>query len=158
RFFVLFPATAGLNIEQNGVSTETPRNGNAATRSKKKSPRPRVAASPRHVITAHLMSLMQRGFTRLVFEGQQIDLTSPDDYQRDDFANVYVLVDRLVARADVRQRLVDSLETCFREGHGQAAIEVSGTHASGVPPEEHAGGVRTRERLRFSEKFECKYD
>src|SRR6185436_3100444 len=103
------------------------------TRRGGKSPRRRVAASPRHLITAHLMSLMQRGFTRLVFEGKQIDLTSPDDYQHDDFANVYVLVDRLVAREDVRQRLVDSLETCFREGHGQTVIELmGGTHATGV--------------------------
>ena len=80
-----------------------------------------------------------------------------------------MLVDRLVARADIRQRLVDSLETCFREGHSQAVIEVSGTHASGVQlkelagdartggvQSEHAGGVRTR--FRFSERFECKYD
>src|SRR6185295_18509685 len=115
----------------------------ASARSKKKLI---TAGSDRHLITAHLMSLMQRGFTRLVHEGQQIDLASPDDYQRDDFENVYVLVDRLVARADIRQRLVDSLETCFREGHGQGVI--AGTHASGVlgannsdsQTEEHAGG------------------
>src|SRR5207249_6722920 len=56
--------------------------------------------------------------------------------------------DRLVARPDVRQRLVDSLETCFREGHGQAVIEVS-------EPPAVAGGPK---HLRFSERFECKYD
>jgi excinuclease ABC subunit A len=94
------------------------------------------------------MSLMQRGFTRLLFDGKQIDLTSPDDYQREDFENVYVLVDRLVSRADVRQRLVDSLETCFREGHGQAVIEV-------VLPEGNGDPTQT---FRFSERFECKYD
>ncbi len=69
------------------------------------------------------MSLMQRGFTRLLHEGKQIDLASPDDYKLDHFENVYVLVDRLAAREDIRQRLVDSLETCFREGHGQAMID-----------------------------------
>ena len=72
------------------------------------------------------MSLMQRGFTRLLFAGQTIELHSPDDYSRDDFENVYVLVDRLTARADVRQRLVDSLEVCFLEGHGVAVIETAG--------------------------------
>jgi excinuclease ABC subunit A len=155
RFYVLFPATAGLNIEENGASTAARRNGTTAPRSKKKSPRPRVSASARNVITAHLMSLMQRGFTRLLIDGKQIDLTSPDDYQRDDFDNVFVLVDRLVSRADVRQRLVDSLETCFREGHGQAVVEVpDGTHASGVQTQQ-SGDLRT---LRFSERFECKYD
>ncbi|MCV5111883.1 hypothetical protein OFM52_32000, partial [Escherichia coli] len=60
-----------------------------------------------------------------------------------DFGGVFVLVDRLVARPDVRGRLVDSLETCFREGHGAAIIETVG-------PEPRF--------LRFSERFECKYD
>src|SRR5437660_1288989 len=169
RFFVLFPAQAGLQVELNGDGGEqkTRRSGDTETRGKNKSPRPRVSASPRppispsprHLIAAHIMRLMQRGFTRLLHEGVQVDLASPDDYHRDDFDNVYVLVDRLVAREDVRQRLVDSLETCFREGHGQAVIEiVDGTHASGVLSEQRAGDPRTTQRLRFSEKFECKYD
>src|SRR6188474_3137123 len=60
RFYVLFPAQAGL--------AETQRNGD--TEARKKSSRPRVSASPgpstpRQSITAHVMSLMQRGFTRL---------------------------------------------------------------------------------------------
>ncbi len=158
RFYVLFPADAGLFAEVNGQSgeTQTGRNGDAAIGRKSKSPRLRVSPSrhlsvspsPRHVITAHLMSLMQRGFTRLIHEGVQIDLASPDDYQREDFENVYVLVDRLTAREDVRQRLVDSLETCFREGHGQAVVQLS-------EPPAVAGGPS---RLRFSDRFECKYD
>src|SRR5213078_836014 len=102
-------------------------------------------------------------------EGGQIDLASPDDYQRDDFYNVYVLVDRLVAREDVRQRLVDSLETCFREGHGQAVIEVSlpspagrGAGGEGVsalepspnPLPKGEGVTGNPRHLRFSERFE----
>ena len=123
RFYVLFPAKAGLNVEATGNRPEARINGDTETGRKNKSPR-RVSPSPSHVITAHLMSLMQRGFTRLFHDGAQIDLASPDDYRREDFEDVYVLVDRLVARPDVRQRLVDSLETCFREGHGQAVIEL----------------------------------
>ncbi len=156
RFYVVFPASAGLTVETNGnADVKTRRNGDGEKARNGNSPRRRVSASARHVITAHLMSLMQRGFTRLLFNGEQIDLTSPDDYRREDFENVYVLVDRLVARADVRQRLVDSLETCFREGHGQAEIEVVGTHSSGVQTEQASG---LRNHLRFSERFECKYD
>jgi excinuclease ABC subunit A len=154
RFFVLFPASAGLRVEVDGDRPENRRNGDTETGRKNKSPRHRLSVSPRHLIVAHLMSLMQRGFTRLLYDGEQIDLASPDDYRLDHFEDVSVLVDRLMARADVRQRLVDSLETCFREGHGQAVIEV-GTHASGVQTQQ-AGGLRTH--LRFSERFECKYD
>jgi excinuclease ABC subunit A len=161
RFYVLFPADAGLfaEVNGNGSSVQTGRNGDGAKGRKKASPSHGVPLSPSQR-TAHLMSLMQRGFTRLVHEGKQIDLSSPDDFKRDDFEDVYVLVDRLTAREDVRQRLVDSLETCFREGYGQALIAPLGPHASGVQSERasslgtHASGVR----LRFSERFECKYD
>jgi excinuclease ABC subunit A len=158
RFHVLFPADAGLFAEVNGIQTGG--NGDGAIGRKGKSPRP-ASSSSRHLITAHLMSLMQRGFTRLMHAGKQIDLTSPDDYQRDDFKNVYVLVDRLTAREDIRQRLVDSLETCFREGHGQAVVELSeppaarGQREGNPPGVQDAGGPQS---LRFSERFECKYD
>ncbi len=169
RFHVLFPADAGLFVELNGNGAKPPTVKRGTNGSKPK--------LTRQMITAHVMSLMQRGFTRLLHEGKQFDLASPDDYKLDHFENVYVLVDRLAAREDIRQRLVDSLETCFREGHGQAMIELAdGTHD--VNPlsarGEGAGGeVRRRgptppqplparregpQRLRFSEGFECKYD
>ncbi len=158
RFFVLFPAAAGLaETERNGDKEtggkgdgERGRKGDKERSPHPVAPSPRrpISPSPRRVTTAHVMSLMQRGFTRLLHEGRQIDLTSPDDYRREDFENVFVLVDRLTASEDVRQRLVDSLETCFREGHGRAVIELS-------EPAAVAGGPR---QLRFAEAFECKYD
>jgi excinuclease ABC subunit A len=175
RFYVLFPADTGLFVElnDNGPLGKTRRNGDAETRRKGESPRPRVTVSPSHR-TAHLMSLMQRGFTRLMHDGKQIDLASPDDYQREDFENVYVLVDRLTARPDIRQRLVDSLEMCFRDGHGQAIVEladiVNPLSASGqggggevrgraaTPPQPLPARGEGPIRLRFSEGFECKYD
>jgi len=138
RFYVLFPAEAGV--------IETGANGDAGTRGKKKSksPRQRITATARsQSVTAHVMSLMQRGFTRLYAGGETIELRSPDDFTRPDFADVYVLVDRLAASADVRERLVDSFETCFTEGHGTAVIQTAEAELRA---------------LRFSERFECKYD
>ncbi|HEV8370555.1 MAG TPA: excinuclease ABC subunit UvrA [Pyrinomonadaceae bacterium] len=131
RFNVLFPAVAGLTSD----TAEQPE--------KTKAKSARRSSQPRHNVTAHLMSLMQRGFTRLFADGQIIELNSADDYRRTDFENVFVLVDRLTARADVRQRLVDSVEICFQEGHGTALIET----AESEPKLFH-----------FSERFECKYD
>jgi excinuclease ABC subunit A len=136
RFYVLFPAAAGLQVETNG--TPKPKATGRKTKSAARS-----AVSEKHLVTAHVMSLMQRGFTRLLADGQTIDLASPDDYTRTNFENVFVLIDRLVARPDVRQRLVDSLEICFQEGHGAAFIETA-------EPEPR--------RMRFSDRFECKYD
>jgi len=155
RFLVMFPAAAGLaETERNGDGDgETGRTGDK--KSQKRSPRRPVTASPRRVTTAHIMSLMQRGFTRLWHEGKQIDLASPDDYHREDFENVFALVDRLTAGKDIRQRLVDSLETCFREGHGRAVIQVSEPPAVAGGPGSESNAPR---QLRFAEAFECKYD
>ena len=138
RFYVLFPAEAGLRVEENGQAK-------SGSKSKKKTAakQPATAAFDRRAVTAHVMSLMQRGFTRLLVGGETLELRTPDDYTRSDFEGVYVLVDRLVSRADVRERLVDSFETCFIEGHGSALIRT----AEAEP-----------RSLKFSERFECKYD
>jgi excinuclease ABC subunit A len=129
RFYVLFPAEGGMYVENNENSLKKKKNTDNIPN--------------RTMITAHIMSLMQRGFTRLYSKGETIELRSPDDYTKLDFTDVYVLVDRLVIRPDIRQRLVDSLEICFREGHGIAVVET----AEAEP-----------KLFRFSEKFECKYD
>ncbi len=142
RFYVLFPAEAGLaeTRRSNGETEKLRSNG----RHKKSKAKQRTALpTPRQTITAHIMSLMQRGFTRLYANEQIIDLRSPDDYTLDTFDNVFVMVDRLTASEQVRQRLVDSLEICFQEGHGNANIETAGPNAV---------------RLKFSDRFECKND
>ena len=151
RFYVLFPAQAGLVERENGERWERETGGKGDREKRRKSPplpfppspRPPAGVSARHQITAHVMSLMQRGFTRLQAKGQTIDLKTPEDYTLPDFEDVFVMVDRLTARPDVRQRLVDSLETCFLEGHGTAVIETADA---------------TPKRLLFSDRFECKYD
>jgi len=145
RFYVLFPAEAGLRLESaaNGNGA-TKKKGGAKGRAKKSKTGDETAgALSRQMVTAHVMSLMQRGFTRLYAEGETLELRSPDDYTRADFNDVYVLVDRLVAREDVRSRLTDSLQTCFVEGHGSAFVQT----AEDAP-----------RSLKFSERFECRYD
>jgi excinuclease ABC subunit A len=131
RFYVLFPAAAGME-EQAATS-------NGGGKQKKRGAKSN--ASQRTRIDAHLMSLMQRGFTRLYKDGRTIELATPDSYTDNDFDNTFVLVDRLAVRPDARTRLVDSLEVCYQEGHGQAVIETANDPAV---------------RLVFSEGFECK--
>src|ERR1051326_8412096 len=144
RFYVLFPAGAGTvwgdDEDRADQETNTRKRGDSDKAAKR---RASASSSTRQAITAHIMSLMQRGFTRLLVDRQVLELNSPDDFTRSDFKNVFVLVDRLTARPDVRQRLVDSLEICFQEGHGSAVIETAGPDG---------------QRFRFSERFECRYD
>jgi excinuclease ABC subunit A len=136
RFYVLFPASAGAVTGEGGDPV-------AATATKPKKTRAKKSSAASINVKAHLMSLMGRGFTRLydAAKNETIELQTPDSYEGKDFEGVYVLVDRLVVRPDSRSRLVDSLETCFREGHGQAVIQIIGDNP---------------QLLSFSEKFECK--
>ncbi len=130
RFYVLFP----ILVEYSRDLVRAARKGTGKTTKK-----PKKELSTQ----AFLISLLQQGFSRLYREGEVIELQKPEDYPYDDFENTYVLIDRLKADAEIRQRLVDSLETCFREGHG-AVIETA-----------EAGTSKT---LRFSDSFVCKYD
>ena len=132
RFNVMFPANAGMEEREaatNGAKTKPGKRGRKSS------------ASQNTRITAHLMSLMQRGFTRLYRNGEIIDLVTPDSYTDSTFDDTFVLVDRLIARPDVRSRVVDSIEVCYQEGHGQAVIETAGAE---------------RRLLPFAESFECK--
>ena len=125
RFYVLFPAAAGLSEPATNGALPASGNKKQAGAKKRGKTKTNEATASRHATTAHVMSLMQRGFTRLFAAGEIIDLNSPDDYNRDDFAEVFVMVDRLVASPEVRQRLVDSLEICFQECHCSAVIETA---------------------------------
>lgn len=87
-----------------------------------------------------LMALMQRGFIRLFRNGEIIELQKPEDYKFENFADTFVLVDRLKANKSIRQRLVDSLEICFRESGSAIVQTVDG------------------QQLVFSDKFICKND
>jgi excinuclease ABC subunit A len=93
-----------------------------------------------------LIGLRKRGFNRLYQSGRVFEFATPEDLLDVNFTKpVYVLVDRLVLSAEVRSRLMDSIEICYREGRGEAILEF-------VPDSPD----QTPERMVFNERFECK--
>jgi excinuclease ABC subunit A len=99
-----------------------------------------------------LVNLRKRGFNRLYQAGRVFEFATPEDLLDIDFAKpVYVLVDRLALAAEVRSRLMDSIEICYREGRGEAILEfVEQTESA---PDAASGEP---ERLVFNERFDCK--
>ena len=77
-------------------------------------------------ISEFTASLLKRGFLRLQYGDQLLNLNSDPLPKRFKKIPLRVVVDRLVLMTNDRPRLVDSLETAFREGHGMANVEVVG--------------------------------
>ena len=91
-----------------------------------------------------LGNLKRRGFGKLLQDGNTYEYSRPDSLIDVDFTRpTYVLVDRLRVDAEVRQRLIDSIEICFHENEGEVVIQIA-------DPAEGEG------LYRFNERFECK--
>ncbi|NTV40285.1 MAG: excinuclease ABC subunit A, partial [Demequinaceae bacterium] len=87
--------------------------------------------------------LQQQGFARARVDGETIQLSEPPLLEKKLKHDVEVVVDRLVARDGIRQRLADSVETALRLAEGLVIID---------PVE---GEIPSR---RYSEKRACPND
>jgi excinuclease ABC subunit A len=117
-------------------------------------------APPDESIKPRLFALRQSGFNRLYQRGRVYEFSTPESLLEVDFAEpVYLLVDRLSIGAEIRQRLIDSVELCYREA-GEAILEFVPNVAAGeglaLPSQSRAQKAPLPERLVFNERFECK--
>jgi len=93
-------------------------------------------------IRDHLFELRKKGFNRLFQQERLFEFSSPESLLEIDFSQpLFVLVDRLVMGPEVRGRLVDGVEICYREA-GEAVFQ--------------RAGAQPAEVLRFSERYACK--
>ncbi|WP_297084511.1 excinuclease ABC subunit UvrA [uncultured Demequina sp.] len=67
--------------------------------------------------------LQQQGFARARVDGETVQLTDPPQLEKKLKHDIEVVVDRLVARDGVRQRLRDSVETALRLAEGLVLID-----------------------------------
>ena len=101
------------------------------------------AAVQTEALKARLFELRKQGFNRLYQSGNIYEFSTPESLLEIDFSQpLFALVDRIVIASDSRARIVDALETSYRQA-GEAIFET-------VPRE----GEEPR-RLRFSRRFEC---
>ncbi len=90
-----------------------------------------------------LFDLRKAGFNRLYQGGQIFEFSTPESLLDIRFDQpVFMLVDRLTVSAESRSRIVDAIETAYREA-GEVIFEIPGED----------GSARS---LRFAQRFECK--
>mgnify|MGYP005810369549 CR=1 FL=1 len=129
RIQVLFP-----------LHTHKPAEPEKKNRGRKKKP---TKSQAFELLKERLFELRKRGFNRLYQNGQIFEFSTPESLLDIDFSHpVLILVDRLSVSPDQRSRIVDSTEICYREA-GEVIFETA--PSDGEP-----------QRLRFSQRFECK--
>jgi excinuclease ABC subunit A len=90
-----------------------------------------------------LFELRKRGFNRLIQDGELFEFSTPESLMGIDFSkDVFILLDRIVVDAESRSRLVDAIESGYREA-GEVIFETAPREGQAL-------------RLRFSQRFECK--
>jgi excinuclease ABC subunit A len=134
RFYVLYELK--LASESASEATNAPN-----------APRARKAVRlTQEAVREVLIGLRKRGFNRLYQSGRVFEFATPEDLLDVNFTKpVFVLVDRLALSPEVRSRLMDSIEICYREGRGEAILEFVPDSPDQAP-----------ERMVFNERFECK--
>lgn len=71
-----------------------------------------------------LSSLAAEGFVRVRINGEVRELSDSIELNKNHFHNIEVVVDRLVKKENIQERLVDSLSTCLRRSEGIAVIDI----------------------------------
>ncbi len=159
RTYALFPIIrAEIKLEPMQVPTtteepEAPKPAKkAAKKSSKKSAESPAAINITDALKDRLTELRRRGYNRLYQPsaleqekpGKIVEFSTPESLLELNFSQpIYVLVDRLALSPEIRARLVDAIETGYRES-GEIQFHT-------VPREDEA----EPQHLRFSAAFEC---
>jgi excinuclease ABC subunit A len=157
RTYVLFPIVrAEIKLEPmqqpaTEVVEETPKPKKSAVKKSAKSVVSAVDASLNltDTLKERLTELRRRGYNRLYQQigdqaGKIVEFSTPESLLELDFTQpIFALIDRLSISPDSRARIVDAIETGYRES-GEVQFHT-------VPRE----GEAEPQRLRFSAAFEC---
>src|SRR5271165_3763363 len=136
RVQVLFPLR-GASAAPQQAEKKTPR-----ARKSKKTSAPDSGLTDQ--VKARLFELRKAGFNRLYQAGQVFEFSTPESLLDIHFDRpVFMLVDRLTISAEARTRIVDAVETAYREA-GEVIFD--------LPPHDD----QPARRLRFAQRFECK--
>ncbi|WGR67780.1 MULTISPECIES: excinuclease ABC subunit UvrA [unclassified Bradyrhizobium] len=106
-----------------------------------------------------LAEWLKKGFQRVKIDGTFYELAEAPNLDKKFPHDIDVVVDRIVVRADIGQRLAESFETALKLAEGLAVVEFADTPAA-APAEEKKKTAKIHdksgpERILFSEKFAC---
>ncbi|MFW6359735.1 MAG: excinuclease ABC subunit UvrA [Chroococcales cyanobacterium] len=81
-----------------------------------------------------LSSLASEGFVRVKIDGEVRELTDNIELEKNATHDIAIVIDRLIKKSGIEERLADSLATCLRKSGGIAVIELlEGSMAQSSP-------------------------
>jgi excinuclease ABC subunit A len=80
-----------------------------------------------------MLQMVKEGFTRAVVNGEMVELADPPVLDKQKKHTIDVVIDRLVTKEGIEQRLADSLETATRVAKGLVKILYAETAAPATP-------------------------
>lgn len=105
---------------------------------------------------------LKKGFQRIKVDGKFYELADAPTLDKKFPHDIDVVVDRIVVRPDMAQRLAESFETALKLAEGLAVVEFADAPASEPASEKKAEKKTAKihdksgpERILFSEKFAC---
>jgi excinuclease ABC subunit A len=174
RAYALFPIQpAEVNLQPlQPATTDTPPEPPKPAK-KSASKKPAKAASPAvdfssltDALKDRLTELRRRGYNRLYQPigdqpGKIVEFSTPESLLELDFSQpIFVLIDRLAISPDIRSRIVDAIETGYRES-GEVQFHTVPSPNSVISTEAQRSGETPTsalvqpQRLRYSAAFEC---
>ncbi|MGB7743292.1 MAG: excinuclease ABC subunit A, partial [Terracidiphilus sp.] len=119
RLNVLFPVMASTPAEAEASMSPAKAGGRAAKPAGKAKASAKASESPyTESLRARLTDLRSSGFNRLWQQGKIVEFSTPESLLELDFTlPVFVLLDRIVVNAEARPRIVDAIESAYREAN-----------------------------------------
>jgi excinuclease ABC subunit A len=110
-----------------------------------------------------LAEYLKKGFQRVKIDGKFYELAEAPVLDKKFPHDIDVVVDRIVVRSDIAQRLAESFETALKLAEGLAVVEFADAPATAEPADNKKADKKTAkihdksgpERMLFSEKFAC---
>jgi excinuclease ABC subunit A len=111
-----------------------------------------------------LASLVTEGFARVRVNGEVRELGDNIELDKNKFHDIEIVVDRLIRKDGIQERLTDSLATCLKRAEGIAIAEILTEDGSDRPPadsdltegnDDRSPNANNSNLITFSENFAC---
>ena len=101
-----------------------------------------------------LSSLASQGFVRVRVNGEVRELSDAIELDKNHSHNIEIVVDRLIKKEGIEERLADSLSTALRHTEGVAIVDLVDSNAASENSSENPTADDSKQII-FSEKFAC---